>query len=1108
MPEILEERLLIEEEDKKILKAINDLSSFDTGNLYIYGNDQFREIPTINQISKKIKISQEKIKQRLERIRKTWNIPEPKNLPTNRGIYDKEDALISAIHNQDKLRKNEKTNKYRVPKIHFFNSELGTGTLYANNKAMEGERLFRDAMGLNNKINSYHIQGIMPEINLMFGKAKQQRTIQTGLNKTGKERDQREIEKIEQILDISNHEMEKRDWKNLENYVINTIDSAEEAAKSVGKELGDLLKGINENVPIHLYWTYKDDSNLSEEEDMLIASMRKIQNRMRRATKELPILKEKYSKLKREAAENYVEKEITKNLYNYLVKDIGENQNNSNNSKKNNNSQKKQEFFENINKFFGKNKIKKPKESKGLKTKVRRGYFEILQRKQDPDSKQSFENIYNETVEKLLPGVLPEEKRPYSTLKQIEKIREQKEKKLENIYKEKYSLEDKISEEEGYSNAILTEQMEGHSWFTHKIAINPTEAKVVEMLKKSNYKSLYEDILIPEVKKNVGKDLNIKLHTDREISVYVPDPETIYKDKNKNPSEDEDLEDGTIITSLPRTNRQRSNEPLLESFAELQKFQKNKLAERQKQQKKKPKKYKDFDKREFSFSKIYWTSYGSDGFRHQPKFEKAPTRIKGEYRLDPKVIHFLKTPTRHDTKKLGELMTKGNKGTWDGKRLEKGGTTTGNVLYIEHPDQSEEVMFLDDNFYEKIEEQHGEEVRKSENKISELEDKLKTTKINKSKQELRKEINAEKKKIKQTYEKIKPDMKNIFLANDIHAGSETWPGRPSSIDSTRGSQLAALQSIGINNFTYSMITEALHGTLSFRAYDSKRTGHEEDPLSFELKMKTLNKKLTEKKTPMKEISQYQYYLSKEQNDARPTFQQSQQKAIFRNSVKPVFDELLENDVSVFIGAGNHWQGGERGKNDEGEILTNMFDRKYQDRGLIYNPPAEGNDFSFRPVKLPSNEGYDITALMTHKMQSGRTEISKMMSQAVGTKEDALFAITADRHHPGMISERNKFGVLDTGKQSMIEYANKIGKESSVRGSMTVKYGMNRELLYSGRYFLDNVTDDIIGWKERAGILKRAHSLIEEEVKNTSFRTEKKRMDYMIEKNKEKYQNNK
>jgi len=35
-------------------------------------------------------------------------------------------------------------------------------------------------------------------------------------------------------------------------------------------------------------------------------------------------------------------------------------------------------------------------------------------------------------------------------------------------------------------------------------------------------------------------------------------------------------------------------------------------------------------------------------------------------------------------------------------------------------------------------------------------------------------------------------------------------------------QVAALQSMGLNNFTYSMLTEALHGELGFRAYDSKR----------------------------------------------------------------------------------------------------------------------------------------------------------------------------------------------------------------------------------------------------------------------------------------------
>ena len=317
---ILEERLLIKEEDKKILKAINDLSSFDTGNLYIFGNDQFREVPTVSQISEKTKISQEKIKEKLENIRKTWNIPEPENLPTNRGIYDKEDALVSAIHNQDKLRWNEKTQKYRVPKIHYFSSELGTGTLYANNKAFEGERIFRKAMNLDEKLSSYNIQGVMPEIMSMYGKAKHQRALHTGLNKTGKETDEEQVELIKQTLNLSDEEMTNRDWRNLKDYVINTIDSRKEAARSIGYELGKgpIGKNFSEDTVINLFWTYNDDANLKEEEDLILSSVQKIRNRMKKAAKELPELHDKYSVLKRDIAEKKIERKVSSRLYQFL----------------------------------------------------------------------------------------------------------------------------------------------------------------------------------------------------------------------------------------------------------------------------------------------------------------------------------------------------------------------------------------------------------------------------------------------------------------------------------------------------------------------------------------------------------------------------------------------------------------------------------------------------------------------------------------------------------------------------------------------------------------------------------------------------------------------
>ena len=161
VPKILEQRLLIDKTDRQILQAIERLSPFDTGNLYVTGNDMDKDIPSVEMIADEVKMKPNTLMKHLSHIRDVWEVSE--NLPTGNGKYTADEALVHTLLNQHKLRFDPQIDDYRVPQIHFYTSELGLGNLYVNEKAFEGERIFRKAMGFDEIMNSYHIQGgIMP----------------------------------------------------------------------------------------------------------------------------------------------------------------------------------------------------------------------------------------------------------------------------------------------------------------------------------------------------------------------------------------------------------------------------------------------------------------------------------------------------------------------------------------------------------------------------------------------------------------------------------------------------------------------------------------------------------------------------------------------------------------------------------------------------------------------------------------------------------------------------------------------------------------------------------------------------------------------------------
>ena len=277
VPKVLEERLLINEGDRILLKAIEELSPRDTGNLYITSTIFENVVPTLKQISEKVGKQSAQVKKQIESIARIWKIPSPEFLPTNNGIIDKEEALTSAVLNQHKLRWDSNFGDYRVPRIHIFAGEMGTGTLYTNEDAFVGEKIIRQSMNIDEMLSSYVIQGgLMPEFIQMFGKAKNQRALLTGLDKTEKNGEngrEEELKKIRQILELGGFRIGKKEYKNLEENVIDTLSSNEEAARSVAYQVAPVYRNIPEWVPLHYQWSYNDWANMNETLDTLLPKL-------------------------------------------------------------------------------------------------------------------------------------------------------------------------------------------------------------------------------------------------------------------------------------------------------------------------------------------------------------------------------------------------------------------------------------------------------------------------------------------------------------------------------------------------------------------------------------------------------------------------------------------------------------------------------------------------------------------------------------------------------------------------------------------------------------------------------------------------------------------
>lgn len=1087
--------MLINNDDRLLLKTMEELSPHDTGRFMITPSIFEDYIPTLSKISETIGKSKEEVWDQMNKIARIWNLPEATDLPTNEGFFDYEDALVSTLVNQHKLRWDNQFGDYRITKAHMFSAEMGTGTLYTNNDAFKGEQLIRQSLGIDEMMNSYHMQGgVMPEMIQMFGKLKNKRALMTGLNKTDKEKDSNEIEQIKTELGYLNEALgrpkalSQRDIRRLEETVINTLDSPEEAAKSAAHDLAPLVKNLSENVPIHFYFSYNDDANKSEIEDQHIAILRNLHSRMTKATKELPNLEKKFEETLWDYKTISIQNDISQGFYDYLV-DLrdGEDLPKSDVS----DDEEYVEFQERGKEFRGyiEDYFNMDSETfKSLKENAKKNFFTLK-----GSTEEDFEDFFNANVENYIVK--------NTTFKKAINRKENlfnKKQKIENKISE---LEDKINEANAFQHSMLVEAMEGHSWFTKKIAITPTQAKALETIKKDIYKDLYTKILIPELKKIIGTNLDIKLHTDDIITVEVPDPQHILEGNN-NP----ERPIGTLMTSMPRTNSQLSNEPILNSMAQLIGFHKGEISEAIQKGKFYPEKLKDFNKRDFAHAKILFTSYGADGYNHQKKFAIDPETEIGKYAGDDRIVDYIKLPTRHDTSKLGELAVKGNKGTWPVKRIIKGGNTTGPLLYIEHPDMSTEQIFWNDDYLSKVGKEYGEKFDKINNSIASYELKLSKAKKNTTKRNYKKKLKELNEKKQEILIEIKPTINHVFLENDIHVGAYSTMGRTSLIDGVSSSQLAALQAYGFSRINFAIMTESMNGEQAWRSYDSSREGFGVDPMTQIRRMQTLEAKLREGNVTKKQIDEIMKLTNEEYVLSIPDFKPEGQKEQFSQILGPINREMMDNGIKLYLGAGNHWMSSGNGKSeDEANVMRGLLGLEYEKRGLIVRgQSSSGQSFGFDSVTLPG----DIKAAITHKMWHGRTEISQIANQLVSLNDPAVYCWTADRHHPGSIAEKGKMGVLDVGKQPTIVYRKMIGKSASIRGTMVSGYdpsGNNGFL--STRYFTDEVVEKVSGWNHKKGLLQKAQSLIKEGERDASLFREQKKINYAIEKQKNKNINN-
>ncbi|HYD03940.1 MAG TPA: hypothetical protein VEC16_06615 [Alphaproteobacteria bacterium] len=1059
VPKILEQRLLINETHRKILGAIDELSPRDNSNLYML-DFTADYVPSIESIAVKTKLKAAEVRKNIQEIKSIWQIPD--DLPHGRKKLNNEQSLIYALANQHRTRFDPNINDYRVKTIQILTGEVGAGMLYSRKDSFKGEEILRQAMGWNDHLTAYHLQGgHMPIIMQMYGKVKKERAKLVGTTEEVTQETLNELSNIIKHIEMSQSDISKnritklseKDIEKLKKNVIGTSNTYSEAGQNAANELQYLFKNINPQTQIFIYSSYNDDANRDEINDLQVTKYRMAKDKADEAKRKLPKLEEEIRSTRIELGKEYVNLTLGERV----AKRVEDKESRLGKDEDLPKGKAFREFLESIAGDYSK------KESQ-IYTRAKRSFEKHAETKDEKSFEDAISSAYHRFIESS--GITDKEE----ILRRIKMDEEKK----NTLSTKLAALRDKREEYQMYLTAYETEVQEGHGWFTKKVAMNNTEAKGLWVVSKNIYKDIIEKDLFANIKKNAGEHLDLNYISDAEISVYIKDPAEAHGFPIKSAKH----LPGKIVYSIPRVNRQMSNEPHNTSLFIAQKKHESAIAARLANPKEKPKTIDEFLDRKYhllAYSDVVLTSHGAEGFQHMVKHAVGHTQQTGEYRGEIELVNYIKVPTRHDVKRISELTKKGNVGTWEAKRIEKGGATTGFAVLIHHPDDTEESIFVHDNVTEYVEKTYGESYRKLQSALPNAKKTEKTAIQN---------------KLNDLYAKIREDltMYNSLQANDLHFGAFNERNAPTNVDYIKASQIHIMQTYGKKNINVVTGTEFINGNQRWRSYDASLEGELEDPATSEINTNFVIKSLQEKfkKQGMKEsditklVLEHVRLLETEKMYSKPTHRADDQLEIFRQIEWPIFMELLEYGIPIFLGTGNHWKAGTP-TIDEATLIKNMFDPKYQYTGQLITKNAHGQSFTTAEITLPSKDR-KINAVFTHKMWHGETEISMLSKQALGQKVDAQIYFIGDRHHPGFAVERERAFVLDTGKQSTMPYVMEIGKAPSTRGSVVFKYNPNGKQMYSTHFILDKPVDRIIKWDEKSKMLKECYDNIKESTK--------------------------
>lgn len=635
-------------------------------------------------------------------------------------------------------------------------------------------------------------------------------------------------------------------------------------------------------------------------------------------------------------------------------------------------------------------------------------------------------------------------------------------------------LEDKLGELQELTDRIEREKEMGMAWFTKQYALQPTDAKAMNLIVKKFYSDAY-DMFVERLEDLVGRKLNARILKRVQACFELGGNDSINPHLSvfTAASDEDDLAaeamesgmaqlhaveydgDGIPFAFVSAPNFTRSNEPVHGDCAALQGIHEEAVA-RQVQFGIKPEEFTGV-----AGAKVVFSAYGAGGWEIQPKMPVMETTINGEYRRTPNEVWFIKGNPMHDMDKLQRAQKHGNKGSWDVKRYSKGGLHPGALFFTFHADGRRVPLLFGSKGLASI----GKDVY--DRKVA-LEQRIAGAKSESAKEKARSELEA-------LYASVRVQPELALDVGDGHWGSSNWPGRPNNRDTTLGGTIALLDAYG--KPAASIHSEMPHGIMKIRswAYSSlEEAGARPTAADLPQLSAALFTEMKKGNISEEQLLYLSELYSQELAHWQPVEIPSRQLDMLKKDWVPVVEEMMRSGTRVTYISGNHWNTSVN-SSDEAHEMVRLHDQVFRDLGLLhYQDGGFGNSQTTGVVYLP---GTSEKAFVAHKMWHGRTETAKLAAQAKGIRLDGRYVTTDDRHHPGVAFSAGKICLLSPGNQTWNPYVPTIGKTGSSRGAAGLLYDAEPEKDVLGCVFaIDNVTDAIVGWDDRADALRYVHQV--------------------------------